>query len=65
MMKIRDVIAKLQKIADEHGDLDFCVEATELDSDGKIRETAIGNDLVLLEVVEDSLGNYCRLVAKT
>jgi hypothetical protein len=62
MMKLVDVIAKLQKIADEHGDMDFVVAATNIYKGETIQETVLGNTMESLEVIEDGGDpKYCCL----
>ena len=66
MMKLSQLIQKLQQFQAEHGDVDFCVEATgRADDDGEIC-TVIGNEFVSLDFEKDSQeGDWGCLVTET
>ena len=65
MMRLSDVIHKLQQFQAEHGDVDFCVVATgPADDDGETC-TAIGNDFVSINFDKDSDGGWGCFVAET
>jgi hypothetical protein len=62
MMKLSEIIEKLQLLQKEHGNLDFCIEARGPAGDeGEV----LGNDFVSLDFHNDSCGNFACLVAET
>ncbi len=65
MMKLSDIIQRLQQVRAQHPDAAFYVEATgRAEDDGEIC-TVIGNDFVRLDVEMDSDGYYATLVTET
>jgi len=65
MMKLSQIITKLQQLQAEHGDIDFCVQATGRgDVDGEIC-TVIGNEFVSLDFDKDSDGGWACLATET
>lgn len=62
MMKLSDIIERLQAARAKHGDIEFCVEARgPAADDGEV----LGNDFVGLTFHEDSYGDYVCLVTET
>jgi hypothetical protein len=65
MMKLSQLIQKLQQFQAEHGDVDFCVEATGRADEGEIC-TVIGNKFVRVDFEKDSQeGDWGCLVTET
>ena len=59
MIKLSDVINKLQKFQAEQGDVDFCVHATGPANDDGESCTVIGNNFVSIDFNKDSYGSWC------
>ena len=63
-MKIFAVIAELQKVAAEHGDIEFFTSSTTIYSSGN-KEHTIGHDFGQIDVVTDDGEPYACLVTFT
>jgi len=65
MMKLSDIIEKLQEVHAKHPGICLAVEATgRSDDDGEVC-SVIGNEFVSLDVEKDADGYWACLVTKT
>ncbi len=62
MMKLSDLIHKLQQLEKEHGDVDFCIEVNDETFDSEIDSTSmLGNDFVKFSFTKDRQGDWACL----